>query len=233
MTDAKIDNALTRLAMPPRPVDPALLERIVRSVAGTVTPVKPLPPTWLLAGQLLLVSVLVPVAGAAGAGLDGIAVLLPWQRAIVLGSLGLLAGALARECVVRWIPGSRPRVSPAAALAGCCAALVLLYAVLFRDYRAEQFVAAGLACLKQGVIHAVPAAILGMLVLRRGFATRPVAAALIGGALAGLTGVAFLELHCSNVEAPHRLVWHAGVVPLSAALGALVAWLLARTQRAH
>jgi hypothetical protein len=110
---------------------------------------------------------------------------------------------------------------------------VLLYAVLFRDYRAEQFVAVGLGCLKQGVIHAVPAAILGMLVLRRGFATRPVAAALVGGALAGLTGVAFLELHCGNVEAPHRLVWHAGVVPLSAALGALVAWLLARTQRAH
>jgi hypothetical protein len=109
---------------------------------------------------------------------------------------------------------------------------VLLFAVLFRDYRAEHFVAAGLGCLKQGVIHAVPAAILGALVLRRGFATRPVAAALIGGALAGLAGVAFLELHCSNVEAPHRLVWHAGVVPLSAGLGALIAGLLARTQRA-
>src|ERR1700730_1097245 len=35
-----------------------------------------------------------------------------------------------------------------------------------------------------------------------------------------------LELHCVNFEALHVLVWHTAVVPVSAAAGALVGWVL-------
>jgi hypothetical protein len=35
-----------------------------------------------------------------------------------------------------------------------------------------------------------------------------------------------LELHCPNFQAAHILVWHTGVVPVSAALGALLGWEL-------
>jgi hypothetical protein len=35
-----------------------------------------------------------------------------------------------------------------------------------------------------------------------------------------------LELHCQNFQAAHVLVWHIGVIPLSAAAGAFVAWAL-------
>jgi hypothetical protein len=38
-----------------------------------------------------------------------------------------------------------------------------------------------------------------------------------------------LEFHCDNFLALHVLVWHTAVVPVSAAGGALVAWVL----RAH
>jgi hypothetical protein len=35
-----------------------------------------------------------------------------------------------------------------------------------------------------------------------------------------------LELHCSNFQALHVLVWHTAVVPVSAAAGAAVGWAL-------
>jgi hypothetical protein len=82
------------------------------------------------------------------------------------------------------------------------------------------------ACLVVGVLHAVPAALLGWLLLRRGFAVKPIAAALAAGTFASLAGVTMLELHCANLQALHILVWHTAVVPVSAAIAALVAWLL-------
>jgi hypothetical protein len=138
----------------------------------------------------------------------------------------VLAAVVARECVARWIPGSRVRLRAAVLLAGGCGALLLLFGLLFRDYRADHFLTAGLGCLEQGMLRAIPAGILAAVILRRGFAARPVVAALTVGALAGLTGVVFLELHCTNFEAPHQLVWHTAVLPVAAALGALVTWLV-------
>jgi hypothetical protein len=124
------------------------------------------------------------------------------------------------------IPGSRQRISAAALLGTCCAVLLVVFAVLFRDYRTEHFISAGIACLVVGLLHAVPVALLSWLLLRRGFAVNPVAAGVVAGALAGLAGVAMLELHCPNFEALHILVWHVAVVPVSAGLGGLAGkWL--------
>ena len=106
------------------------------------------------------------------------------------------------------------------------AALLGVFALVFRDYRTDHFISAGIACLLTGLLLAIPAALLSWLLLARGFAVNPVAAGLAGGALAGLCGVTMLELHCANFQALHVLVWHTAVVPLSAALGALVAWAL-------
>ena len=106
------------------------------------------------------------------------------------------------------------------------AALLGVFALVFRDYRTDHFVSAGIACLLTGLLLSIPAALLSWLLLARGFAVNPVAAGLVGGALAGLCGVTMLELHCANFQALHVLVWHTAVVPLSAALGALVAWAL-------
>jgi hypothetical protein len=230
--DPGAEEALSRMAARPLPPpDAALLERIARILEANVRPVRPLPGQWLLGAQLVLLCATVAVAASAWAGLDGWRSLATWQRLILLAGLVPLAVIVARECVKRWIPGSLPRLGPAAVIAGSCGVLVLLFAVLFRDYRATHFIASGVGCLEQGVLHAIPAAILAALVLRRGFAVRPIAAAVTGGALAGLAGVVFLELHCPNLEAPHQLIWHTAVVPVSALLGALVAASLARLTR--
>jgi hypothetical protein len=124
------------------------------------------------------------------------------------------------------IPGSRHRFSPGALLGLGYIALFAVFAFLFRDYHTDAFVHAGVACLVVGVLHAVPAALLGWLLLRRGFAVKPIAAALAAGTFASLAGVTMLELHCANLQALHILVWHTAVVPVSAAIAALVAWLL-------
>jgi hypothetical protein len=101
-----------------------------------------------------------------------------------------------------------------------------VFALLFRDYRTDHFVSAGIVCLLTGLLHAVPAALLSWLVLRRGFAVNSASAGLAAGTLAGLAGVGMLELHCANFQATHILVWHTAVIPVSGAAGALVAWAL-------
>jgi hypothetical protein len=130
------------------------------------------------------------------------------------------------EFVHAMIPGSRRRISPGAFLGFASAALLAVFAFLFRDYRTDHFFSVGIVCLLTGFLHAIPAALLGWLLLRRGFAVSSVSAGLVAGVLGGLAGVGVLELHCPNFEAAHVLVWHTAVVPLSGAAGALVAWTL-------
>jgi len=221
MSDPQIDPLLERRAKRMPAVDPAALERIAHRVRANLTAVRPWLPPWLLASTLAVGCALVAIAGAALAGFEGVVALGPWRSFIVLATLASLTGIMARECVARFIPGHRLRSSAGGALAACSVSLVLLFTLLFGDYHASHFIAAGVACLEQGVLHGVPSGILCAVLLRRGFATRPVLAALTAGALAGLTGVLFLEMHCTNLEAPHLIVWHTAVVPVSAGLTAL------------
>jgi hypothetical protein len=96
--------------------------------------------------------------------------------------------------------------------------------LLFHDYRTERFLSQGLVCLTAGLILALPASLAAWWILKRGFAVNPVTAGLATGTLGGLAGVTMLELHCINFEAPHLMVWHIAVIPISGAIGALVAF---------
>ena len=227
MSDQEVDRALERLAPTGRAVRPVVLERIATAIKGSLHPVRPLPGPWLLTVALLILGAAVAFAGAARAGLTG----LDARRLIVLLLLVVLAGAVARDLVSRWIPGSRHYLAPGALVVLVCAALLLAFGVLFDDYRSERFLSSGIVCLSIGVAHAIPAAGLAAWLLRRGLALRPAAAGALAGTLGGLSGVAMLELHCPNLEAPHLLVWHVAVVPVSAGLGALVGWVLALRAR--
>jgi hypothetical protein len=106
--------------------------------------------------------------------------------------------------------------------------LLGLFALLFHDYRVEHFVPAGLACLLTGLACAAPAVLLGLWLLRRGWAVNPVAAGLVAGEPAGLAGVTLLELHCTNFEALHMIVWHILVVPVTGGAGAILGWVSQR-----
>lgn len=222
MKDEEIDDVLKKAAQAPQDLDPQVLERIGDSIKPSLRPVRPLPPVWLLAVGLVLVCAAVSLAGAARAGFIGVAKMNLLERSLVFPALGLLACLAAVSFVHQMIPASRLRVSPGALLALSSVALLAVFARLFRDYHTDHFFSAGIACLLTGLLHAIPAGLLSWLMLRRGFAVNPGSAGLVAGTLGGLAGVGMLELHCPNFQAAHILVWHTAVVPVSAALGALL-----------
>jgi hypothetical protein len=226
VSDPKIDRALDEAARAPHTVPAELLKRIAGSIEPTLEAVRPLPPTWMLTGALVLIGAAVALAGAAHAGFQGFAALGSGSRVAVFATLTVLTCVAAGQLVREWIPGSPRRLSAAGLLVATSVALLAVFASLFHDYRTDHFVPAGLACLLTGLLYAIPAGLLGWWLLRRGWVVNCVAAGLVAGVLAGLAGVTLLELHCSNLEALHVLVWHTLVVPVSGAAGAILGWAL-------
>ena len=235
MNDREIDGLLKRAKTPPGPA-PKVLERLTESIAGSIRPVRPLPPPWLLAGGGILVCVAVALAGAAGLGFFGIIKMSLLERAAVFSVLGILIFIVANELASAMIPGKLRRFSSGGLLAVASLLLAAVLGTCFRDYHTTRFMHAGLVCLAIGLLHAIVAGFLGSLVLRRGFAVNPVSAGMVRGTLAGLAGLVMLELHCPNFEAAHVLVWHLGVLLMSAGLGSLWGWgatLSSATRRNH
>ena len=223
MKDEEIDDVLKKAAPAPQDLDPLVLKGIGDSIKPSLRPVRPLQPVWLMVVGLVLVCTAVSLAGAARIGFFGVAKMNPLERSLVFPALGLLACLAAVSFVHQMIPASRLRFSPGTLLALSSVALLAVFAELFRDYHTDHFFSAGIACLLIGLLHAIPAGLLSWLMLRRGFAVNPASAGLVAGTLGGLAGVGMLELHCPNLQAAHILVWHTAVVPVSAALGALLA----------
>jgi hypothetical protein len=224
--DQEIDDVLKEIERGPHVLKAETLQRVSDWIKTSLRPVRPLPPTWMLAGGLVLICAAVALAGAARAGFYGIEKMDLLERALIFSTLVVSAWVAGIGFVHEMVPGSRRRVAPGALLAIVSGLLVGLFALLFRDYHTSDFFSAGIACLLTGLLYAVPTALLAWLLLRRGFAVNPVAAGLVAGTLAGLAGLAMLELHCQNFQAAHVLAWHIAVIPLSAAAGAFVAWAL-------
>jgi hypothetical protein len=233
MRDSDIDDVLKRAAGASSDVDPALLDRISRSLGSSLKPVRPLPPSWVVVSGLIGACVAVAVTGAALLGFYGFQKMNAAQAGLIYTVLGLLLVSAALRSAGEMVPGS-PRHLAAWVLpfAGSIA-LIAVFALSFHDYRTERFVPRGVACLTTGLIHAIPASLLAWLLLRRGFAVDSLKAGLARGALAGLAGVTMLELHCSNFEAPHVMLWHTAVLPLSGAAGMALAWAARARKRAN
>ena len=226
MKNEEIDDVLKKIAQSLQHLDPLVLERIDSSIKLSLRQVRPLPPVWLMSVGLVLVCAAISLAGGARAGFSGVAKMNLGERSLVFPALGLLACFAAVSFVHQMIPASRLRLPPSALLVLSSIALLVVFADLFRDYHTDHFFSAGLACLLTGLLHAIPAGLLNWLMLRRGFAVNPASAGLVVGMLGGLAGLGMLELHCPNFQAAHILVWHTAVVPLSAALGALLGYVL-------
>jgi hypothetical protein len=220
LNDREIDELLNRVQVPQGP-KAETLGRIAESIAGSLRPVRRLPPRWMLAMGVVLMCAVVSLAGAAGLGFYGIAKMSVLERVAVFSVLASLVLLAASELVSAMVPASRRRFSSGGLLtvAGLCLAVVL--AACFRNYQTTHFLHAGLVCLAIGLLHSIPAGLLSWLVLRRGFAVDAVSAGLAAGTLAGLAGMGMLELHCPNFQTAHVLVWHLGVLLVSGGLGAM------------
>jgi hypothetical protein len=205
--------------------DTEVLAHITASVQASLKPVRPLPSRRMLTALLFLLISAFAILSAARVGFSGMEQMVPWQRMLIFPALAIFMFMAAVEFVSAMIPGSRRRISSGMLATVAVVALLAVFALSFRDYETTHFVSAGLACLIRGLLHAIPAALLGWLLLRRGFAVRPVSAGLAIGALSGLAGLAVLELNCTNFQAAHVLVWHTAVVAVSAITGALAGYL--------
>jgi len=224
--DEELDEILNRSASGAHDLKPEVLNRITGSVRASLRPVRALPPKSVLTGGVVLVCAAISVGSAARSGFFGFANMDSLERWLIFCLLGILAWAAGDSFVRAMIPGSRRYVSVSALVGWSCLAMLGVFGLLFRDYATHDFFSAGIACLLAGLLHAVPAALLSWLLLRRGFAVDAVKAGLTAGALGGMAGLGMLELHCPNFQAAHVLVWHIAVIPVSGGLGACIGWLL-------
>ncbi len=173
---------------------------------------------------LVLVAIWAAIAFASawGMGLYGIEKLSSADAGTIFSVLGIFTWLVAMISANEMAPGSRRWIDPVQLLVIVMVGWLAVDAVLFRDYDMSSFMTQGWPCLRAGLIVAIPTGAASWLALRRGFAVNPASAGLAAGTLAGLAGLAMLELHCPNLRAPHIMVWHTAVVPVSALAGTLV-----------
>lgn len=219
MTPDEIDKILGESAVRPLPPEASGAVRKARSATlADLRPVRPLPAAWTL--MLLFVATFAVVALVSGLllGPHGFAALDDLQRVAAYSTVIGLAMVAALACSRQMRPaGGSPLSGIALLLAlGCFPAVAT---AIFRGYSTVNLVPEGVPCLRAGLLVALPTAVLVTWILRRGFVLDWNAAGLAGGVLSGLTGLGMLEVHCPNLKAIHILIWHLGVVAVSAGLG--------------
>ncbi len=205
--------------------DAARLAQVREKFAASATPVRPLPSSGNLTTAIVAVFLVLAIALAAPFGYHGFAKMSLAAVWVDYSAIALLAAVLAGIVIDAMIPGSRRVLSP---LAGAAAAALLLCTatlLLFPDFDMARFVARGIPCLRLGTLCAIPGGLAAWALMRRGFVTNPPHAAMGGGALAGLLGIAVLALHCPILSAPHIIVWHVGVIAVTSVAGALAGWI--------
>lgn len=226
MTGNEMDDLLRSLPSggAEKPVDPAVMEQIRRPILASLTPVRPLRATSVLAGAFCLLFGLGTALGSFLLGFKGLRLLSPEGRVGVCGLLLVLVLGAGFALALSMHPGGR-RVSGWVLPTITVLAFEALFALLLKDYALGTFVRSGLICLGIGLLCAAPAAVLAYFLLRTGYVVAPISTGLALGAGAGLVGLAVIEFHCPIQTFPHVAVWHTGIVLLSVAVGALFAAL--------
>ncbi len=207
----------------PNELDPALVARVGSPVLSSLSRVRPLGPVSVYAAGLFTIFAALGAIGGKMLGIYGWPAMNAGARMLIFTTLVVLAG-LAASVIAR---DMRPGAKTAGGwllFAITFIAVETVFFFLFRDYGMGQFMHLGTGCLKAGLRYAIPAGVLAWLVLRRGYVVAPVSAGAAVGTLAGLAGLAALELHCPILTIPHVAVWHSAVVVLSIAAGAFAGW---------
>jgi hypothetical protein len=208
---------------------PDVRERAHYAIPASVAPVRPLAPAALWIILFLLLFAAIGVGAAARFGIYGWPVLSPTARLLIFVVLVILSIWAAFATAHQMRPGLRTTRTGVLSILTLLSMEVVFFLV-FRDYSVGEFFRAGLRCLGLGMLTAVPTGIAVWLLVRRGYILAPISAGCSIGALAGLTGLFTLELHCPILTIPHVAIWHAAVVALSAALGAAGGWIGGRTR---
>jgi len=208
---------------------PQLLDQVRRSIPASVGPVRPLATTGLFVALFLIIFAAIGIGGAGRLGIYGWPVLSPGARFLIFTVLLALSVLSAFATARQMRPGART-IRGGVLFAVSFLAMETVFLLVFHDYSVRRFVRAGMGCLSSGLLCAVPAGVLVWLLVRRGYILAPVSAGSAIGAVAGLTGLFALELHCPIMTIPHVAIWHVAVLVISVALGAAGGWIGSRTR---
>ena len=135
MTDEEIDKVLQKASGAATPVEPATLKRVADSLHSSLRPVRPLPPTWVLTTGLAVICAVVAVATAARAGFYGIEKMSLEESVLILSALAILVWVAGTQFVRQLIPASRQPLTVGAFVTISSAALLGVFALLFREWR--------------------------------------------------------------------------------------------------
>jgi hypothetical protein len=209
--------------------------RVLReSIARDLAPVRRLRSPFARSLALLPVAALLLVAAPLTFELridvDRLGWALAWGASSAQVAIGvLLAGAGLREAV----PGrtwSRASLTMWIAVAGGA-----LVAVTVASFVASPMAlrngwwSVGALCLTGSAISALPAVVLGSVLVARAWPTRPALAGVLAGLGAGMMSDAGWRLFCHFSEPAHVLTAHAGGVLAAAVVGAVLTWTLRRS----
>jgi len=233
MTPQDMDRILTQAAdrSAPASPDPSTIARAKSALPASFGAVRPMGAAWVFVSLLIVVFAAVAVCGAWAFGVRGFPVLNPVQRAVIFPVVFAGAWVAAVASVREMRPAGGTRIGRIALAIGVLAPLAA-FAILFQNYDPGDFVREGVRCLLAGLACAVPAAILISQLLRRGLVLDWHAAGIATGTLAGLAGIAMLELHCPILKAPHIMFWHVAVVWVSGIGGWLGGWVAQKAKGA-
>lgn len=196
----------------------AAIDRARAALLSGLKPVKPLPPLWVFTLALTTLFAAIALATGTVLGVRGIHALSAGQRASIFPLLLATGWVASRACSRAMRPASGTKLG-FMALALATGAFPALFALIFQGYGTEHFVHEGIPCLVAGLAVAIPTGLLVALILRRGFVLEWSAAGVAAGTLAGLSGMAMLELHCPNLKVIHVISWHVAVVAVSGVIG--------------
>jgi hypothetical protein len=226
MTNRELDQLIESRALPALPPD--RLKQIENALTANLKPVRPLAAEGIYFAGFAGIFVAICIAGWYFTGQNGWLALSGFQKLAVFVPLAACIAFLVFSLVRQMTPAAMGARSSAVFSAGLFAILLLALAAIFQPARESAFVRTGLACFRTGMTYAIPAAFLFALLLLRGAALSPVLTGATAGGLAGLAGLAVLEIQCPNLNVYHIVTWHVSVTLVCVIAGLILSSVTSR-----
>jgi len=202
-------------------IAPATAEQVATRLCSSLKPVKPLPPTRVLATRFVCIFLALAALLLLYVGVRGMRDMSPPQLLIVGGILGFAAVFLSVSLSWQIVPGQGQRIPVPMLIAAFLGGFALVVAALFPWEGGAQLLSAGWSCTTHGLAMALPMGIILLYLASRG---APLSYETLGaslGAVSGLLGLTVLQFSCDNQHAGHLILWHGSVVVICVVTGYL------------
>ncbi len=216
--EQELDQLIASRPLPAVPV--VKLKQIESAVVADLKPVRPLAPASVYVAAFAGIFIAAcAISWRYVLGQHGWEALSNLQRSLVFTPLVAAAALLVFSVVRQMTPAGKYTRVTALLAAGLFLLMLLLMPVIFHPMPESQFGYDAWVCFRAGMLFAIPTGVLFWLLLLRGAALSPALTGATAGALAGLAGLAVLEIHCPNLNVYHIVAAHISVALVCAIAG--------------